>query len=141
MEIKEILVYDWNYAVYKVTDEKKDLLCMCISVPLPNDVSPKIGMTISMLYAFSFNDIEIVKLKEQEKKEFLIEKSDSYFVYTLQGKIIDAENALVQVFNFKISLEYQFQEGLPAEYCVGDYITFKVDRIDCCIDLSSINVV
>ena len=52
MQIKEILQYDWNYAEYIVTDGMNDLMCMCNSVPLPDNKSPMVGMKISGIYAF-----------------------------------------------------------------------------------------
>lgn len=135
MQIKEILKYDYNYGEYIVTDGINDLICMCVSVPLPNNISPEVGMTISSLYAFSFEDIKIVKLTSTETKEFTIKKGKSYFEYSLQGKIIDVKKALVQVYGFIISLEYQFSDGFSSDYSEGDFIKIEVDRLDCRIDL------
>lgn len=134
MQIKEILEYDWNYAEYIVTDGLNDLVCMCISVPLPDNLSPRVGMKISMIYAFFYSEIKITKLTGQDKK-FYIEKGKPYFAYRLHGKIIDIKKALVQVHDFIISLEYQFDSGFPSDYAEGDFIAFDADRLDCCIEL------
>lgn len=136
MQIKEILQYDWNYAEYIVTDGMYDLLCMCNSVPLPDNIPPQVGMKISSIYAFSYAEIEITKITNQENKNFYIDKGKSYFAYQLCGKIIDVKKALVQVYNFIISLEYQFIDGLPFDYLEGDFIAFNVDRLDCFIELN-----
>ena len=135
MHIKEILRYDWNYAEYIVTDGLNNLICMCISVPLPNNLSPQVGMKISMLYAFAYSEIKVIKLIRQEDKKFYIEKDKAYFAYRLYGKIIDIKKALVRVYDFIISLEYQFDNGFPSDYSEGDFISFDVDRLDCCIEL------
>ncbi len=139
MKIKKIIEYDWNYGEYIISDGNYDLICMCISVPLPNNLVPQIGMTISKIYAFSFGDFKIVKLLKQGNKEFFIKKEKEYFSYCLQGKIIDKKRALVQVYDFIISLEYQFSNGFSADYSEGDFINFKADRLDCCVDLDSIS--
>lgn len=136
MKIKEILEYDWNYAEYLVTDGKYDIICMCISVPLPNDIIPKTGMLISNLYAFTLEDFKIEKIINSLDKKYMIKKGKSYFEYSFYGKIIDLKKALVQVFGFIISLEYKFANGLPPIYSVGDFIKIEVDRLDCCIQLN-----
>lgn len=135
MEIKEILKYDWNYAEYIVTDGSNDLVCMCLSVPLPDDMCPQVGMKISTIYAFFHTEIRITKLMREENKKFSIEKGKSYFSYRLCGKITDMKKALIQVYAFVISLEYQFNDGFPSDYSDGDFIAFDVDRLDCCIEL------
>lgn len=136
MQIKEILQYDWNYAEYIVTDGMNDLMCMCNSVPLPDNKSPMVGMKISGIYAFSYGEIRITKILGRENKKFYIDKGESYFAYHLCGKIIDVKKALVQVYNFIISLEYQFNGGFPSDYFEGDFIDFDADRLDCYIELN-----
>lgn len=138
MQIKEILKYDWNYGEYIVTDGFNDLVCMCVSVPLPNNIDPEVGMKISIIYAFSYADIKIKKLTKQENKTYYIEKGKSYFEYRLHGKIIDEKKALIQVYDFIISLEYQFNDGFPLNYSKGDFIAIGTDRLDCVIDMKDL---
>ncbi len=135
MKIKEILKYDWNYAEYIVTDGERDVICLCNSVPLPNDKILKTGMRVSMLYAFNFNDIKINKLENEDDKIYLLKKEKPYFKYHLRGKIIDINAAIVQVFGLNISLEYSFDKGFPGNYLIGDFIDFVVDRLDSEIEI------
>ena len=135
MQIKEILKYDWNYGEYIVTDGYNDIVCMCVSVPLPDNLSPEIGMKISILYAFFFKDVKIEKLAKQEDKVFFIERGQTYFEYCLYGKIFDVKKALVKVYGFIVSLEYDFSDGFPSDYSEGDFIKINADRLDCCIEL------
>ena len=133
MKIEKVLRYDWNYAEYIVTDGINNVICMCISVPLPYNKIPQIGMEVSMLYAFAFDDIKIVKILKEEDKFFLIKKGKSYFNYKMRGRIIDKEKSIVKIYDLLISLEYQFENGFPSNYYNDDFIDFDVDRLDCYI--------
>jgi len=133
MRIEKVVRYDWNYAEYIVTDGINNIICMCVSVPLPDNKSPQAGMEVSMLYAFAFDDIKIVKIIKEEDKYFLIKKGTSYFNYKMRGRIVDKEKALVKIDGLLISLEYHFENGFPSYYSIGDFIDFKVDRLDCSI--------
>ncbi len=130
MEIKCILEYDYNYAEYIVTDGQFDIVCMCMSVPLENNIEPKIGMKVERLYAFSYDDT--IKLKISNFKRCYIQKDlKSYFKYNLCGIIIDALNAIIKVFDFIIDLKNIYPNGFDTTIKNGDYVEFEVDRIDC----------
>ena len=101
MEIKRILEYDYNYAEYIVTDGQFDIVCMCMSVPLENNIEPKIGMKVERLYAFSYD--ETIKLKISNFKRCFIQK--------------DLKNI--------------YPNGFDTTIKNGDYVEFEVDRIDC----------
>ena len=130
MEIKRILEYDYNYAEYIVTDGQFDIVCMCMSVPLENNIEPKIGMKVESLYAFSYDDT--IKLKISKFKRCYIQKDlKSYFKYNLCVIIIDTLNAIIKVFDFIIDLKNIYPNGFDTTIKNGDYVEFEVDRIDC----------
>jgi len=130
MYIKEILKYDSNYAEYIVTDGNYDIRCMCVSVPLPLNKKPEVGMSVISISAFCFNDIKIKIINDNKDKFSYIQNEKSWFEYTLRGKIIDVRKALVSVKGFIISLEYDFDSGFPNDYKENDFIEFTVDRLD-----------
>lgn len=129
MKIKEILEFDYNYAKYIVTDGNYDIVCICLSVPLPNNEVPLRGMEVEMIYPFTFDPIDI-KIN-RNKKEFLIQKKKSNLEYFLRGIILNKEKAIVKIENFVICLEKDFEEGFNDRYQIGEFIEFKVDRLDC----------
>lgn len=130
MFIKEILKYDYNYAEYVVSDNKNELICMCLSVPLPNGQPPMLNMKVKMIYAFSIRDIEIKLIESDHDKNIKI-IHDDYFAYTLTAKVLDANKSLVCLDEIIISLENDFPEGFPKNISNSDYIQFHVDRLDC----------
>lgn len=130
MFIKEILNYDYNYAEYIVSDNKNEIVCMCLSVPLPNGQAPKINMEVKMIYAFSVRNIEINHIENDQDKYINILHND-YFEYTLRAKVLDAKKALVCLEGIIISLENDFPEGFSKNIFNGDYVQFHVDRLDC----------
>ncbi len=130
MEIKYILEYDYNYAEYKVTDGKYDIICMCLSVPLENNNEPKIGMKVECLYAFSYKDT--IKLNVSKSGKCYIKKDlKNYFKYKLCGVVVDSINAIIKVFDFVIDLKEDYPTGFDTTIKKGDYVEFEVDRIDC----------
>lgn len=129
MKIKEIVKFDFNYAEYIVTDGNYDVICLCLSVPLLNNEVPVKGMEVKIIYPFTFDAIDIKK--NNDEKEFLIQKNKAYFEYYLRGMIVNKEKALIKIENFVICLEKDFKEGFSDQYQIGDFIEFKVDRLDC----------
>ena len=133
MYIKKVLDYSYNYAEYVVSDGIHELICMCISVPLLNGKIPKENMNICNIYVFVRDKIFIQKVNNEEK-EYIKKNPNKYFGYEIQGRIIDANKSILQVFEFRISLEYDYPNGLPNDYCEGDLIRLIVDRFDCEIE-------
>ena len=66
MYIKKILEYDYNYANYMVSDGFNEVKCFCMSVPLPNDREPQVGMEVLKIHAFTVNKLEIMKVLEEK---------------------------------------------------------------------------
>ncbi|MCB9498418.1 MAG: hypothetical protein H6687_00765 [Bacillales bacterium] len=130
MTVKKISEHDSNYADYIITDGKYDLRCMCISLPLPLNKKTKIGMEVTTIFCFCYKGIQIKKINEEKDKHPLIKKEKGWFHYKLRGKIINAKKSLVSIYGFTISLEYDFENGLPKEYKDDDYIEFMADRLD-----------
>ena len=54
--------------------------------------------------------------------------------YKLRGKVIDSSKSIVQVFDFKISLEYDYPDGMNEEFTNNDYVEFFASRLDCIIE-------
>lgn len=133
MYIKKVLDYSYNYAEYIVSDGIHELICMCISVPLLNGKIPKENMNISKIYVFVSDKILIQKIYKKEK-DYIKKNPNNYFGYEIQGHIIDVKKSILQVLGFKISLEYDYPNGLPTTYGEGDLIRLIVDRFDCEIE-------
>lgn len=135
MYIKEIIEYSYSYAAYIVSDGTHELNCMCLSVPLPNGREPRCGLEITNIFAFCVDHIVINKIADkQQMKDSISKAKKSFFGYKLKGRIIDVECSIVEIFNFKISLAYDFPHGLGKEYRKGEYIEFMTDRLDCAIE-------
>ena len=132
MYIKKILEYNYNYAEYMVSDGDKELKCLCLSVPLPNNKEPEVGMEVLKIYAFTINKLEITKVLKEKNKKFYVSKTPLIgFDYKIKARIIDCKKAIVEVFNFTISLEFEYENGFSEDFNDGDFIEFKVDRLDC----------
>lgn len=131
MVIKQVLEYDYNYAEYIVTDGEYDLICMCLSVPLSENKAPQIGMLIENIFAFTLNDT--IRLTISKNKNHFILKEKEYFKYKVCGNVVDSKRSLIRVFDFIISLEFYYPDGLPTIFKNTDCVEFEVDRFDCTI--------
>lgn len=136
MFIKKVICYDYNYAEYIVSDGDHELLCMDLTVPLPNMQEPKPNMKISTIFVFSFDDsIKCKKIYEStDKLDLIIKDKNDYFRYFLRAHIVDLEQAIVEAYGFQISLENYLPDGFDKSFCKGDYIEFVADRLDCLIE-------
>ena len=135
MHIKKVLEYDYNYAQYIVTDGRNDVRCVCMSVPLPNEKKPEIGLKITKIYAFSVEGVILKKvIEEKNMQDEIIKPLFDSLGYKLKGRILDSNKSIVQVFNFEIDLEYDYPDGLGEEFENGEYVELSVDRLDCIIE-------
>lgn len=135
MYIKKVLEYVYNYAKYIVTDGRHDVKCICMSVPLPDGKVPEIGMEITAIYVFNFESTIVKKVtKEKDMKYKIIKPFSNPLAYKLRGKVIDSSKSIVQVFDFKISLEYDYPDGMNEEFSNNDYVEFFASRLDCIIE-------
>ncbi len=68
-------------------------------------------------------------INKSDKKKYYVEKLlDSYFGYKINGKLIDKEKGIVKLGEFTIELDDK--ESIPQDIKNGDFIQFKVVRID-----------
>lgn len=133
MKISKINEYSYSYAEYQVSDGDKEIRCVCNSVPLPNGLEPQIGMPIKMLYAFCLEDILIKEEKSANCHK--ITKIGKYgFQYEIVGTILNKMNSLIKVFDFTISLEYFYPNGI-SDFEEGDIVSIIIDRIECELDI------
>ena len=133
MKISKINEYSYSYAEYQVSDGDKEIRCVCNSVPLPNGLEPQIGMPIKMLYAFCFEDILIKEEKSANCHK--ITKLGKYgFQYEIIGTILHKKKSLIKVFDFTISLEYFYPNGISG-FEEGDIVSIIIDRMECELDI------
>ena len=86
-----------------------------------------------MLYAFCFEDILIKE--EKSVNSHKITKIGKYgFQYEIIGTIESTKNALIKVFDFTISLEYFYPNGIYG-FKKGDLVSVLIDRFDCELDV------
>ena len=134
MHIKKVLEYNYNYAKYIVSDGHNELKCVCMTVPLPDGREPTIGLEITKICPFSVDGLIINKItKEKGKKDSISKLLFNPLGYKLKGRVLDSNQSTVEIFNYKIDLEYDYPEGLGEDFKDGDYVEFLVDRLDCII--------
>ena len=133
MKISKINEYSYSYAEYLVSDGNYEIRCVCNSVPLAGGAEPQIGMPIKMLYAFCLEDILIKE--EKSANCHMINKIGKYgFQYEIVGTILNKKNSLIKVFDFIISLEYFYPDGI-SDFEEGDIVSITIDRIECELDI------
>ena len=134
MHIKSVKEYYVSYCELVVTDNLKDVICICDS--LDNGMVPKEFMEIKKLNAFFVDDTpKITVISDIKKQNYKLSKSGICgMAYNVKGKIVDAQQYIVKVYDFYISLEYLFsseydgfQEFLYKE---GEWVELVVDRFD-----------
>ena len=69
-------INEYSYAEYQISDGLYELRCICNSVPLPNEMEPKIGMKVKKLYVFCYNDL--ISINKELRKEYSIVKTEEY---------------------------------------------------------------
>lgn len=133
MKISKINEYSYSYAEYQVSDGNKEIRCVCNSVPLADGVEPQIGMPVKMLYAFCLEDVLIKEEKSANCHK--ITKVGKYgFQYEIIGTVLSKKDSLIKVFDFIISLEYFYPNGLT-DFEDGDNVSIIIDRIECELDV------
>lgn len=133
MKISKINEYAYSYAEYQISDGNQELRCVCNSVPLPFGQEPKIGMSVKMLYAFSYGKL-IIKKEDSLKSDLILKTKKFGFQYKLIGSILNKKAALIKVFDFIISLEYSYPDGMD-EFENDDVVSIIADRIECDLDI------
>ena len=136
MYIKSVKEYYVSYCELVVTDNSKDVICICDSVPLDSGMVPMEGMEIKKMNAFFVDETpKITVISDIKKQNYKLSKAGICgMAYNIKGEIVDAQQYIVKVYDFYISLEYLFsseydgfQEFLYKE---GDWVELSVDRFD-----------
>ena len=113
------------------------MVCICDS--LDNGMVPKEFMEIKKLNAFFVDDTpKITVISDIKKQNYKLSKAGICgMAYNIKGEIVDAQQYIVKVYDFYISLEYLFsseydgfQEFLYKE---GEWVELVVDRFDAII--------
>ena len=133
MKISKINEYSYSYAEYLVSDGNKEIRCVCNSVPLADGSEPQIGMPIKMLYAFCLEDI-LIKEEKSANCHKITKIGEYGFQYEIVGTILNKKNSLIKVFDFIISLEYFYPDGI-SDFEEGDIVSITIDRIECELDI------
>ncbi|MBR2970532.1 MAG: hypothetical protein IKC48_01905 [Clostridia bacterium] len=129
MKISKVNEYSYSYAEYQITDGNNELRCVCNSVPLPYGLEPKAGMPVKKVYAFSYVELFIQK-ETQSSADAIIKTEEFGFQYKIIGTVLDIKLSLIKVFDFVISLEYSYPNGIDG-FEDGDKVLVIVDRFDC----------
>ena len=136
MHIKSVKEYYVSYCELVVTDNSKDVVCICDSVPIDSRMVPKEGMEIKKLNAFFVDETpKITVISDIKKQNYKLSKAGICgMAYNIKGKIVDAQQYIVKVYDFYISLEYLFSSEYDGFqdflYKEGEWIEFVVDRFD-----------
>lgn len=137
MKVKKITECSNDDCYLAITDGKKTIEGMCISLPLSNNQKPIAGMPINSLYAFFVTDNPVInRITNAKKQKFKLKKTGLFGIgmsYKVCALVIDSNNYLVQTFGFIISLEYLFgaeYENKPFVFNDDDWISFEIDRFD-----------
>ena len=48
----------------------------------------------------------------------------------IKVRIVDRKRAIVEVLNFTISLDFEYENGFSEDFKEVDFIKFEVDRLD-----------
>ena len=139
MHIKIVKEHSESYCELIVTDNLKEIACICDSIPLDNGRIPASGMKIKMLNAFfSDESPKITIIYDVKKQNYKLSKVGMWGMsYSLRGKMVDTKRYILKVYDFYVSLEYLFSPEYiePQEFTFkdGEWIELIVDRFDAII--------
>jgi hypothetical protein len=137
MHIKSVKEYYVSYCELVVTDNLRNVVCICNS--LDSGMVPKEYMEIKKLNAFFVDDTpNITVIRDINKQNYKLSKAGICgMAYNIKGKIVDAQQYIVKVYDFYISLEYLFSPEYKGFqdflYKEGEWIELAVDRFDAII--------
>ena len=139
MHIKIVKEYSESYCELVVTDNYKNVICVCDFMPTQKNEVPLSGTKISMLNAFFLDENpKITLVNDKDKQSFKLSKKGLCGMsYSIRGKIVDAKKYILKVYGFYVSLEYLFSPEYvnPLEFIYKDedWIDLVVDRFDAVI--------
>ena len=137
MHIKSVKEYYVSYCELVVTDNLRNVICICDS--LDSGMVPKEYMGIKKLNAFFVDDTpNITVIRDINKQNYKLSKAGICgMAYNIKGKIVDPQQYIVKVYDFYISLEYLFSPEYKGFqdflYKEGEWIELVVDRFDAII--------
>ena len=108
---------DSNEAEVMVSDGCIELLCF--SHPFKKNINEKLEEPI---HCFNVDNVVIAR-----DKTSCVNKSSSYFGYSLCGKLVDRNSKLVYLGNIKLCLENAY---ISNDILEGNYVEFDVSRLD-----------
>lgn len=84
-----------------------------------------VNQCVNSIYGFDCSNIV-----RSNKKEFQIVKLSSYYAYLITAQVVDRNKGLVRIGMLFIYLD----APIPKDILNGNYVTFKVMRMDCVIN-------
>jgi len=115
------LIKDDGQADLIVTDGQYDIMCCCWEYnPLQKD-----NQQVKEISSLFTTDIMRV-----DDHDYLVQKihgKGEHYSYHLQGRVIDKSKPLISIGELKIELD----RPLPKDINVGEFVEFKVGRLDC----------
>lgn len=119
MYIKKILDYDdfSDEADILVTDGVYEIMCYCH--PITN---PQVNQSIKSISTLAADNIMTEPYEEPAAKK----TDESYYSYSLIGKVINREKRLISIGNLIIKLDGY----LPGDIQVGDIVKLSAVRMD-----------
>lgn len=139
MHIKKVKEHSASYCELVVTDNLKDVICICDPFPFNNEIIPLNGMEVIMLNAFFLDKTpRITLINDIKKQDYKLIKASIFGMgYAIKGKIVDEKKYIVKAYDFYISLEYLFSSEYDGfqkfPYKEGEWIEFVADRFDAVI--------
>ncbi len=136
MHIKRVKEYSSSYCEVVVTDNFKDVVCICDSVPLDIEIASMDSIEIKKMNAFFVDETpQITVISDIKKQNYKLSKSGICgMAYNVKGKVVDTQQYIVKVYDFYISLEYLFSPEYNGfqdfSYKEGEWIELVVDRFD-----------
>ena len=103
------------------------MICVCNSVPLPDGKEPETGMKVTTIEALIIDGKSDAK-RVEEKVYSVRHPQKPLLEHILRGKVIDKEKALVVIGKLIIEVD---ADDLPKDIKNGDFVEFRVDRLDC----------
>ena len=118
MHISKIINFNREDGEAELCISDGDYSVICYAYPTKTIT---VNQKVSGIYGFLCT--EIVK---SLNKSYRINKLPQYYSYLLNAKVISKRNCIVQVGSLKIYLDAE----LPNDILEGDYVSFRVQRLD-----------
>ena len=118
MQISNILNFDRKDTEAELCISDGDYSVICYAYPVK---SIAINQTVSGIYGFMCT--EIVKSTDQH---YCVKKLSQYYAYSLTAKVVSKHDRVIRIGDLIIHLDSE----IPHDVAEGDYISFRVQRLD-----------